>query len=535
MEISVIIVNYNVRHFLEQCLASVIPSLKDFENEVIVVDNNSTDGSTAMINSKFPGVILIRNASNLGFGAANNQALEIARGENILFLNPDTVIQETTISECLAFMDKHPGAGAAGVKMIDGKGRFLPESKRGLPTPATAFYRISGLNHIFPRSRKFNRYYMGHLPESEVQQVEVLTGAFFLTRREVLEITGHFDESFFMYGEDIDLSYRILEKGYKIYYLPEPSIIHYKGESTSRGTLNYILHFYKAMIIFNRKHFAGKSIRLFSWIINIAILFRASLSYLISVARSLILPASDFLVFYLSYIFVSNIWGNYYFKGENQYPETLTKVILPLYVLIWIVSIALFKGYKKPVQVSRGYKGIIAGTVFILAVYALLPLDLRFSRALIILGLVMAIIDLSLARLIAGISGMVQVTGFGLRKKKVVIVSHPAEYEKIRQIISAADNPYRLCGRVNPSGNKPSHDSLGKLENIREIIRVNNIDEVIFSSSDLSAGEIIESMKLLSGSSVIKKIARTDSDYVIGSNSKILPGEINSLRIGKII
>ncbi|MFO7755168.1 MAG: glycosyltransferase [Bacteroidales bacterium] len=535
MKISVIIVNYNVRHFLEQCLASVHRGLKDIKNEVIVVDNNSTDGSAAMVNNKFPGVILIKNSSNRGFGAANNQALKIAKGENILFLNPDTVLQETTISECLAFMDKHPEAGAAGVKMIDGKGRFLPESKRGLPTPKTAFYRISGLYKISPRSEKFNRYYMGHLRKNDVQQIEVLTGAFFLTRRKVLDKTGHFDESFFMYGEDIDLSYRILKNGYKIYYLPEPSIIHYKGESTARGTLNYILHFYKAMIIFNSKHFTGKSIRLFAWLINTAIFFRASLSYLKSLAGSLSLPAADFLLFYFSYIFICGFWEKYYFNGEAQYPDILKKTILPLYVLVWVISIALFKGYKKPVQIPKGIKGILAGTVFILVVYALLPLELRFSRALIILGLVMSLIDFLLIRLIAGLTGLIKVRGISNRERRAVIVSNPGEYKKIRHIINTADIPYRLCGRVNPSGSESKHDSLGRLDNIQEIIRVNNVDEVIFSSSDLSAGEIIELMKMLAGSSVIKKIARTDSDYVIGSNSKLLPGEVNSLRKGKII
>lgn len=535
MKISVIIVNYNVKHFLEQCLISVYRGLTGIESEIIVVDNNSNDGSTAMINQKFPGVILIKNTSNRGFGAANNQGLKIAKGENILFLNPDTVVQETTISECLAFMDKHPEAGAAGVKMIDGRGRFLPESKRGLPTPLTSFYRISGLNRIFPRSEKINRYYMGQFPENDMQEIEVLTGAFFLTRRNVLQVTGYFDESFFMYGEDIDLSYRILKKGYKIYYLPGPSIIHYKGESTARGTLNYILHFYKAMIIFNSKHFAGKSIRLFSWMINMAIFLRATVSYLKSITKSLILPAVDFLVFYLSYIFVSGFWESYYFNGEAQYPDILKKTILPFYVLVWVISIALFKGYKKPLHISKGIKGILAGTVFILVIYALLPLELRFSRALIILGLLMSLIDLLLIRLTGSLTGIIKIRGLGNTERKVVVVSSPAEYKKIRQLIDKAAVPYNLYGRVNPSGTESQHDSLGKLKDIREIIRINNIDEIIFSSSDLSAGEIIELMKILSGSSIIKKIARTDSDYLIGSNSKIMPGEINSIKMEKII
>ena len=260
MDLSVIIVNYNVKHFLEQCLTSVFRSLKGLKGEVIVVDNNSADGSNSMIIEKFSNVKLIKNSYNAGFSVANNQGIKIARGKYILLLNPDTIVSEETFSKCYEFMESNPDAGAAGVKMIDGKGKFLPESKRGLPTPITAFYRLSGLSSLFPQSKHFNRYYLGHLSSEKIHKIEVLTGAFMFIRREVFESIGHLDESFFMYGEDIDFSYRIIESGFNIYYLPRPTIIHFKGESTRKSEINYVINFYRSMITFVKKHFSDQRI-----------------------------------------------------------------------------------------------------------------------------------------------------------------------------------------------------------------------------------------------------------------------------------
>ncbi|MCL1822013.1 MAG: glycosyltransferase family 2 protein, partial [Prolixibacteraceae bacterium] len=278
MKISVVIVNYNVRHFLEQCLYSVFKALEGIESEVFVADNNSVDGSCHMVREKFPSVKLIENNMNVGFSAANNQAIRVAGGDYVLLLNPDTVVEENTFSKTLAFMDAHPDAGALGVKMIDGKGHFLPESKRGLPTPWVAFYKIFGLSALFPHSRKFGKYHLSYLNKDQTHQVDVLCGAFMLLRREALDRTGLLDETFFMYGEDIDLSYRIFQSEYKNYYFPETTIIHYKGESTRKGSLNYVKVFYNAMLIFSRKHFSSGNFRLFSFFIHIAVYFRAFLA-----------------------------------------------------------------------------------------------------------------------------------------------------------------------------------------------------------------------------------------------------------------
>ncbi|HNG90806.1 MAG TPA: glycosyltransferase family 2 protein, partial [Saprospiraceae bacterium] len=228
MRLSVIIVNYNVRHFLEQALHAVRKAMQGIAGEVWVVDNNSVDGSVQMVREKFPEVHLIANADNPGFAVANNQAIRSSSGEYVLLLNPDTVVEEDSFSKCLSFMDAQPDAGALGVKLIDGSGKYLPESKRGFPSPWVAFCKTFGLSALFPRSRTFNRYYLGHLDENHTHEVDVLVGCFMFMRRAALDRSGLLDEAFFMYGEDIDLSYRIVQAGYRNYYLPDTKIIHYK-------------------------------------------------------------------------------------------------------------------------------------------------------------------------------------------------------------------------------------------------------------------------------------------------------------------
>ena len=214
-DLSVVIVNYNVAYFLEQCLNAVLAASKELKVQVFVVDNNSVDGSVEMVQSKFPQVHLIANKENVGFSRANNQALAISDARYSLLLNPDTVVEEDTFSKVVAFMDEHPDAGGLGVRMVDGKGRFLPESKRGLPTPMVAFYKIFGLSKLFPKSKRFGKYNLGYLSEFTVNEVDILSGAFMLMRKETLEKVGFLDETFFMYGEDVDLSYRIQLGGYK--------------------------------------------------------------------------------------------------------------------------------------------------------------------------------------------------------------------------------------------------------------------------------------------------------------------------------
>ncbi len=286
--LSVIIINYNVKYFLEQCLYSVQQALQGIDGEIIVIDNHSADGSLDYLRPAFPGVRFIANTENTGFSKANNQGWRMATGDYILFLNPDTLLAEDCLRLSLAAMEQQPRAGALGIRMIDGSGRYLPESKRGNPTPMVSFYKLSGLTRLFPRSEIFARYYLGHLSPTKNQDVEVLAGAYMMVRKTVLEATGGFDERFFMYGEDVDLSYRIRQLGYKNLYLADSTIIHFKGESTKKDA-KYVTLFYKAMALFVEKHY-GKQPGWYTFLLQVAIRVRAALSFVANPFNGASLP-----------------------------------------------------------------------------------------------------------------------------------------------------------------------------------------------------------------------------------------------------
>lgn len=273
MTLTIIIVSYNVKFLLEQCLVSVRAAIHNTDAEVIIVDNASSDGSVGHLQPLFPSFYFISNLLNTGFSKANNQALMISRGKYILFLNPDTIVPEDCFVKCIAFMESHPSAGALGVKMLDGNGNFLKESKRGFPSPVVSFWKLSGVTRLFPHSKIFSKYYLGHLDENTSHEVEVLSGAFMFVKKEVLDQTGGFDERFFMYAEDIDLSYRIIKQGYKNFYFPGTTIVHFKGASTKKD-FKYVKLFYKAMSQFVKKHYGRGA---FSFFIDAAIGVRGAI------------------------------------------------------------------------------------------------------------------------------------------------------------------------------------------------------------------------------------------------------------------
>lgn len=285
MQLSIIIVNYNVKYFLEQCLQSVLLATKNCTAEIFVVDNNSTDGSKQFLEPLFKEVHFIWLPKNIGFAKANNIALAKTSGDYILFLNPDTIVAEDSFEKTITFLQKNTAIGALGVKMIDGSGQFLKESKRAFPSPSISLFKILGLANLFPKSKLFAKYHMGHLSVNENNEVDVLAGAFMLVPKVVLNVVGSFDEAFFMYGEDVDLSYRIQKAGYKNYYFAKTTILHFKGESTKKGSLNYVRLFYKAMNLFVHKHYKSGNAAVFTFLINIGIGFRAFLAALTSVFK----------------------------------------------------------------------------------------------------------------------------------------------------------------------------------------------------------------------------------------------------------
>lgn len=278
MDLSIIIVNYNVRAYLEQCLRSVFASRCALDFEVYVVDNHSTDGSVDYLKGLYPQVHFIENDENLGFARANNEAIRCSQGRYVLLLNPDTIITEHTLVDCVSYLDTRPDAGGLGTYMLRTDGSFAYESRRGLPTPFVAFCKMSGLCKMFPHSRLFGKYYMRYLNEMEESEIEVISGAFMMLRRSALEKVGLLDEAFFMYGEDIDLSYRLLKGGFKNYYIPSP-ILHYKGESTEKSSFRYVYTFYNAMQLFFNKHY--KRYKLLIWLpISMAIWIQSGATYL---------------------------------------------------------------------------------------------------------------------------------------------------------------------------------------------------------------------------------------------------------------
>lgn len=276
MKLSVIIVNYNVRRYLFQCLCSVKAAIVGLDADVWVVDNASQDGSIAFLRSHFPEIHFIENEDNVGFSRANNAAIRMTQSDYVLLLNPDTIVTHAAILECVRWMDEHPDAGSVGAALHNASGSFAWESRRGVPTPFVSFCKISGLNRLFPRHHVIGRYYMRYLDRNEASEIDILSGAYMMLRRKALDQVGLLDETFFMYGEDIDLSYRLLRGGWKNYYIPRP-VLHYKGESEHPSTIRYVNVFHQAMIIFYEKHFSKKYF-LSGFLIRMAVYFKAFLT-----------------------------------------------------------------------------------------------------------------------------------------------------------------------------------------------------------------------------------------------------------------
>jgi O-antigen biosynthesis protein len=536
VKLSVIIVNYNVKHFVEQCLYSVYKAAKNSELEVIVVDNNSVDGSLVLLQEKFPGVKLICNKKNTGFSVANNQGIRISKGEYVLLLNPDTVVQEDTFEKVIGFMDAHPEAGGLGVKMVDGKGKFLPESKRGLPTPSVAFYKIFGLAKLFPQSKKFGHYHLSYLDKDQVNEVDVLSGAFMLLRRSVLDKIGLLDETFFMYGEDIDLSYRIQLGGYKNFYYPETCIIHYKGESTKKSSVNYVFVFYKAMIIFARKHFSKKHAGLFAMLINIAIYLRAGVAITTRFIKGAAVPVMDF-VLSLGGMYLIRFYyeKKVKFIDGGSYEENLVNIAFPVYAFIWLFSVYLNGGYDKPISIKKIIRGILIGTGLILIAYSLLPEDYRFSRALILFGTGSTAFTFILSRFIFHATGLRSWRFAGEKTKRIAVIGNKQEFDRVSALLQQSAASTEFTGFVSADSNGQQYPGyIGNISQIDEVIEIFKINEVIFCARDLSSQEIIGHMLKLVSSNVDFKIAPPESFSIIGSNSIETSGDLYVIDINSI-
>jgi GT2 family glycosyltransferase len=522
-------VNYNVAYFLEQCLNSVYKALTNINGEVFVIDNNSIDNSVEMVKNKFPETVIIENKENVGFSRANNQGIEISKGKYVLLLNPDTVVEEDTFQKVIDFMNTHPEAGGLGVHMVDGSGTFLPESKRGLPTPSVAFYKIFGLSKLFPKSRKFGKYHLGYLSEFETNEIDILSGAFMLMRRETLEKVGLLDETFFMYGEDIDLSYRIQLGGYKNYYFADTNIIHYKGESTKKSSVNYVFVFYRAMVIFAEKHFSKNNAKLFSFLINFAIYLRAGAAILVRFIQKSILPLFDFTFVILILSGLSIIWKN---KGI-LFPVDVIKYAFPAYSATWLLSLKYSGTYDYPVKLINILKGTFFGTLIILVIYALLPKEYQFSRLFILLGTTSTLFYFILSRFILSKSVSKRYSINGDKPKSFAIVGSNEESKRIVEILKQSSQNTNKIHFVS-AGDFKNNEQVGTINQLDQIQTIYKIDEIIFCAKDTSSQTIIFWMNKLAQTKTLFKIAQPDSSYLIGSNSSDTNGEYYTIDNQKI-
>lgn len=528
MQLSIVIVNFNVKHFLEQCLVSVRLALQGLEGEVLVVDNASDDNSIAYLQPLFPEVRFIRNTENLGFARACNQGWRQSLGEMVIFLNPDTLVPENCFHQCLQFMASHPDAGALGVKMLDGTGNFLKESKRAFPSPLISLYKLTGLARLFPRSPVFARYHLGHLDENQDHPVDVLAGAFMLVRRTLLDATGGFDEQFFMYGEDVDLSYRLqqlpLSDGkahYRNYYFSGTSIIHFKGESTRKASMNYVRMFYSAMSLFVKKHYGGANAGLFHFFIHLAIWARAALSAMGRFIRTFGLPLIDAGLILLSFWLMKEIWAAYV-KPDVRYETRLLWIAFPAFSIVYLLS-AYYAGlYDRWYRRVELIQSTLVATVVVLAAYALLPEQYRFSRGMILFGALLAFIFIGLLRRVLLYTGVLSKHRQHQEPASTLVAASEQEYQEVKQLLTEAGLAHKLLGNIAVGDNNAK--ALGQWPDIAEVRRSIPFTELILVTGRLTYAEAIAALDKFPRSLRIKwHYAGTRS--IVGSDSKDSSGE----------
>lgn len=516
IKVSVVIVNYNVRDLLRQALRSIERSLADIPSEVIVVDNNSVDGSVSMLSGEFPEVNVIDNHSNIGFSAANNQGIQEAAGEYLFILNPDTIVEEDTVKVLVNFMDSHADAGAVGCRILNPDGTFALESRRSFPTPMVAFYRMTGLSRLFPRSKIFGRYNLTFLPENQTSQVDALSGSCMFLRRIAMlgsgtadanqSGAGLFDEDFFMYGEDLDLCYRIQQAGWMIYYTPETQIIHYKGESTKKGDLRYVRLFYGAMTRFAQKHLSEDYPKVFLWILHLAVIVRGSMTVLGNLLRH---DAARDLVICFAVMAALGLFRS--FQMGFQFPPIFYWGLTPLFALIVTGGIAAWGGYRG--NSPRLGLVFLASLVAVTALAALsfFVKQIAFSRMVVIACLPACLLLLSAVRLIPR-----------TRKRlgeRTLLVGNLSDTNGLASQQLSRHVLVGIATHRNDNHSASNLTRLGTYGQLRDIARVHDIESVIFVSSSLTNKEIFALMQKLAGTPVHSYILAEEQDYMIGKSS----------------
>ncbi len=524
VDLSIIIVNYNVQHFLNQCLTSVKKAAEGLNTEIIVVDNNSVDGSVHMVRERFPDVKVLDRKTNDGFSVANNEGISTAKGKYILLLNPDTVVQEDTFKICLDHMESYPSTGALGVKMIDGSGNFLPESKRGFPTVWASLCKFSGLSRLFPKSAVFNSYYLGHLDKNSAHKIDVLCGAFMFIRKTILDQIGYLDESFFMYGEDIDLSYRISEAGYAIEYIPDTCIIHYKGESTKKASFSHVSNFYRAMIIFSRKHQRGS----WNWLkigcIRLFVTLIAGITLFKRWTQKGIWLFIDFIGIVAVVYSFSKIWAIWYYQNPEYYSEAFIALAIGMKATILCFSLYVYGNYDKKTSTFDTLRGWFVGVIGIIVLYALLPEHFRPSRMILMVGSILALISTFIFKLISlRITSGEWTSRIPLSSHTLIVATKEVSHQ-IKKLLYSVNDERKIVGVICPVTTNDSF-YINDITKLKDVTRSLSINEIIFSAESLDYQSILNHMMSL-GDGLNFKIAGYGNTTILGSFSKNTPGEL---------
>jgi GT2 family glycosyltransferase len=521
LDLTIIIVNYNVKEFLQNLIHSIEKASININKEIIIVDNASDDGSTEFVRERFPQIKLIANDKNYGFGKANNIGLNEARGEYILLINPDTLVAEDTLEKMLEFFKANPEAGLAGCKILNPDGTLQLACRRSFPGPWTSFTKVTGLSSIFPKSKIFARYNLTYLNENQSYEVDAISGSFMMMRRKVFENVGGFDEQFFMYGEDLDLCYRIQKAGYKVFYVHTAKIIHYKGESTKRSSLDETKVFYNAMHLFVKKHLSSSF--LVEIILRSAIVIRSVFAFF--GIRKLIFLAIllDFIFFNLSLlisekVYLSlNIW--------RGFPGFAKPIVYTIPAIIQILTSIAIGNYKKDkLSVSKTFIAIFI-SLPILTSLTFFFKNFAYSRAIVLITYTFLIIFLSLWRIFAKLifkTGLVDDSSKIYRTLLVGLDEGAVQIgKKLRKKKTDRRSVVGYIGFSNKNvGEKiDTFEIIGTDQNILKVLRENKINEIIFSSDGLSYNKMMEIVGKCQNENVEFKIVGSSLDFIVGKTA----------------
>lgn len=531
IDLSIIIVNYNVKEFLLNLLDSIRIASKNISVETIVVDNASDDGSVDLLYQKFPDVKLIANKTNVGFGAANNQAMQIACGEYFLLINPDTIVREDTIIKMLDFFKRTPKAGIAGCKVLNPDGTLQLSCRRSFPGPWTSFTKVTGLSALFPKNRILARYNLTYLDENQTYEVDAVSGAFLMIRKNVYEKVGGFDEQFFMYGEDLDLCYRVQKSTFKVFYVHSTEIIHYKGESTKRSSLDETKLFYNAMHLFVKKHFSTSF--LIESILQFAIIFRKLFAFANVYKLTIISIIVDFFTFSLAVLFAEKYYANEHWKG---FPVIVLPWVYLLPALIQISISAIGGVYKKKsFSIIRTLISLLSGMIFLSALTYFFK-QVAFSRAVVLITYSLAIFFFLFWRVALKVFFKIGLET-DTRKSRTLIVASESRAEelavKLRSTFTRLYHVIGLIGLTRKSVGKSvsNFKILGAVDNIKKIIVEEKIDKVIFSSDDLSVNQMFAVIAECQGENIEFLIAGKESDYLVGKSAITMLDDIPLLKV----